>query len=283
MTAPAEAASPSDCPRVDAIWSELETLMSGAGTAQQTPNAEQMPAIEVEDLGAAFRVAVGGRSRRYEDGGRDCARRARVASVFVAVALGPPTMWSEPATSAVAVAVEAPQPRMPPARTVHLEVSVAVDGGVGTGDRAILVGPASRAVVGAGPLRFVCGVAVFAPADTMVGDVVVRQWHVPVDVGLRAGRHVGHFDLSADLGFAGGLLLLSAPNLAASRANTAIEWGARVGVTARYQALARLAPFLAGGAQLVANPSELFLLPEGVIGRAPIVWIGARAGMSVGF
>jgi hypothetical protein len=276
------AAAPSDCPRVEDVSSELQTLMSAAQSPEQISLAGQAPAIEVTDLGTGFRVTVSGRAREYKDEARDCARRARVAAVFVAVALGPPISSPAPAPPTVVAPVAPPRPRVASPRPTQLELGVGVESALSTPGRSNMIGPALRVAVGTGAVRFVAGMAVLAPGETSVAGVTVRQWHVPVDAGLRVGLRASLLDLSADLTLAAGPLFLRAPDLAAPRSDTVFEWGARAGVTARYQAFGRLAPFASAGAQLVADPAELHTLPGGVIGRAPAVWIGARAGISVG-
>src|SRR4051794_17170225 len=84
---PAAAGPAAECPRADAVWAELQAAPSRAGG---TAPAGPPPALEVIDLGRAFRVAINGHAREYRDDARDCARRARMAAVFAAVALGPP-------------------------------------------------------------------------------------------------------------------------------------------------------------------------------------------------
>jgi hypothetical protein len=270
------------CPRAEAVWSELQTVVARDHTGQDTrPGAPGAPALEIVDLGGTFRVVANGRAREYRDEARDCARRARVAAVFVAVALGPPLAApAEPAQPAASVTAAAPEP---PARATRVELGAAMETGVASADRATLAGAALRVSVGRGALMFTAGAAVLAPSETSVGTVTVRQLHVPVDVGLRAAARAGRFGFTADLGLAAGVLRVRAVDLATPLSTTIVEWGARGGVALRYQASARLAPFVAADARLVVGPAALYALPHGVIGHAPPLWIGAVAGAAMAF
>jgi hypothetical protein len=70
----------------DAVWQELVTLvprerliarLRGPGK----PNAS----IQIEDLGAMFRISVLNKVREYREEARECAYRAKVAALFAAL------------------------------------------------------------------------------------------------------------------------------------------------------------------------------------------------------
>ena len=83
----------SSCPLPEAVAAELATLIPSDRLAE---TARAPGAIQLADLGPLFRVIAAGRTREYRDEGRDCAHRARVAAVFVALALAPAALPSRP-------------------------------------------------------------------------------------------------------------------------------------------------------------------------------------------
>jgi hypothetical protein len=234
----------------------------------------------VVDVGNAFRVTVNGRQREYHDESRDCARRARMAAVFAAIALGLP-LPRKPAPPATTV--RAPAPATPWTPTAEVEVGPAFESGLSSSDEVALLGASARVAVGAGRVKAVGGVAVLAPGDTTIGALTVSHTHVAVDLGVRLVALAARWELSADAGLAGGWLRLRAAGVEGAGSATILEWGARAGFVLRYRAWARLAPFIGGAAQLVAFPSDLYALPRGVIGQAPRVWLSATLGANVGF
>ena len=266
------------CPHPEAVRAALLPVVSGEGAPTATAPA---PAIDVVDAGDAFRVTVNGQQREYHDESRDCARRARMAAVFAAIALGSPL----PGKSAPReTTLQAPAPPAEPwTGTTQVAIGPAFESSVGASDEVALVGASARVAVGAGRVKAVGGVAVLAPGDATVGALTVSHTHVPVDVGVRVVALAARWELSADAGVAGGWLRMRAQGVEGAGSATVLEWGARAGIVLRYRAWQRLAPFIGGGAQLVAFPSDLYVLPRGVIGQAPRVWLSATAGANLGF
>lgn len=266
------------CPRPEAVLAALQPVVPGEGTPTATAPA---PAIEVVDAGDAFRVTVNGQQREYHDESRDCARRARMAAVFAAIALGLPLPGkSEPREAAL----QSPAPSQKPwTETAQVAVGPAFESSVGASDEVALVGASARVAVGTGRVKAVGGVAMLAPGDATIGALTVSHAHVPVDVGVRVVALATRWELSADAGVSGGWLRMRAQGVEGAETATVLEWGARAGVVLRYRAWQRLAPFIGAAAQLVAFPSDLYVLPRGVVGQAPRVWLSATAGANMGF
>ena len=266
------------CPRTEAVLAALQPVVSGEGAPTAAAPA---PAIEVVDVGDAFRVTVNGRQREYRDESRDCARRARMAAVFAAIALGLP-LPQKPAPREAALQSPAPPPQ-PWTETTQVAIGPAFESSVSASDEVALVGASARIAVGAGRVKAVGGVAVLAPGDATIGALTVSHTHVPVDVGVRVVALAARWELSADAGVAGGWLRMRASGVDGAETATVLEWGARAGVVLRYRAWQRLAPFIGAAAQLVAFPSDLYVLPRGVVGQAPRVWLSAAAGANMSF
>jgi hypothetical protein len=277
---------PSLCPRPDAVWAELGTLVprdrldarlravAGAGA----------PVVQIFDLGVPYRIVAAGRVREYRDETRDCAYRARIAAVFVALAIDPAELSMEPP----------PPPRAPPAPTAPLPVAaqrpaarleLATTGqvGIGSGEVSALGGLALRGAFGRGHLALVAGTAVLAPSDFTLGGVRLRQWRLPVDVGLRAQLDGPRLQPYGEIGLGLALLSERALSLADSNGGTSLEIGARLTGGLRLATRGRWAPFIAIDGELVPSPPQLFALPRGVLGHTPSVWVGAAIGASLGF
>ena len=285
------------CPQPDAIWQELVTLvprerliarLRGPGK----PNAS----IQIEDLGAMFRISVLNKVREYREEARECAYRAKVAALFAALIIDPAALINgglcerppcppppEPAPpSRIETPVPPPAPALPPLPIVRLELSPTFVTGLGVQDLAAHWGGALRVAVGRGPVGPVLGAAALWPADTNVGGVRLRQWRLPVDLGIRATLASSWIDFYGELGVAFALLSERALDLATAKTQTGIELGGRVNLGARLARRAGLTPFVSLQADFLPDPPRVFALPEGVAGRTPYVWMGACVGASWG-
>ena len=98
---------PSSCPRPDAVWGELVTLVPPERLEARLRAVARgkTPLVEIVDLGVPYRIIAAGQVREYRDESRDCAYRARIAAVFVALAIDPAQL------PAAAAARAAPAPR----------------------------------------------------------------------------------------------------------------------------------------------------------------------------
>ncbi|HZL20374.1 MAG TPA: hypothetical protein VFG23_21765 [Polyangia bacterium] len=275
---------PSLCPRPDAVWAELGTLVprDRLDARLRAVTGARGPVVQIFDLGVPYRIVAAGRVREYRDETRDCAYRARIAAVFVALAIDPAELSIEPP----------PQPRtptpatlpIPPARpAARLELAAAGQLGIGSGDVSAMGGLALRAAFGRGRLALVAGTAALAPSDFTVSGVRLRQWRLPVDVGLRAQLGGQRLQPFAELGLGLALLSERSLSLANPSGGTSLEIGARAGAGLRLATRGRLAPFIAIDGELVPSPPQVFALPRGVLGRTPLLWLGAAIGASLGF
>jgi hypothetical protein len=293
--APPDAASlvagPSACPLPDAVWGELGTLVPrDRFEARLRAAAGATPPVEIFDLGTTYRVIAAGRVRTYHDEGRDCANRARIAALFVALAIDPADVISEPppppraaptpAATAVPVAAPAVEGVPPPRPLARVDLGGAVDAGVGT-DAAVAQGGLSlAAVIGRGRFAAVAGAVLLAPVDTDIAGVRIHQWRVPFFAGVRGHLDRQRVEPYAELGLEAAWLRERAPDLAAPASQDALEVGVAASLGARLPT--GVGPFAALRAELVPSPPEIFALPQGVLGRTPTIWLGLTAGLSLG-
>jgi hypothetical protein len=282
---------PSTCPRPDAVWRELVTLVPPERLEARLRAAThgRTPLVELVDLGVPYRILAAGQVREYRDDSRDCAYRARIAAVFVALALDPAQLPPQPAMpipaplgapSPVPQTAPLPVDALPSPRT-RLDLGATIVGGLGPEDRVGQVGAELRWSAGRRRFGPEAGVTALLPVDNTVGGARLRQWRLPIDAGLRA-RIVGpRFERYGELGVSAALLSERALDLATSRAQTGLELGLRLAV-GLYASHARFAPFAALSGELVPAPPAIFALPAGTVGHTPIFWIGATAGASLG-
>ena len=269
---------PSTCPRAELVLAELATLLPPDRLSTRLRALTGTPAVELIDLGAPFQVVVGGRVREYRDEARDCAQRARVAAVFVAMTIDPASIAAPPP----------PPPPPPPAAApgappgARLGVAAAVDSGLGSSGVVVQGGLDLRLAAGRRPVAFVAGALLLWPVDTTVGGVRLHETRFPIDAGVRLERPTGGGAAYADLGLHASVLSVTATDLATANSRTTIELGARAALGMRFGG-ARLAWFAAAHAVLVPAPAAIYALPQGVAGHTPYVWIGGSAGAAMGF
>src|SRR5205814_3430832 len=92
------------CPERAAVMAALQPVL-GDEALRSTRGLSR-----VSDLGDRFEVVALGQTRQYADPNRDCAERARVAAVFIALTVMPPmfAMPSPPAPPAARVVAPPP-------------------------------------------------------------------------------------------------------------------------------------------------------------------------------
>ena len=285
---------PSTCPRPDAVWAELVTLvprdrlearLGAVGRSGQTP------VVEIVDLGIPYRIMAAGQTREYRDESRDCAYRARISAVFVALAIDPAQLAMAPPPVPVVPpappVVRTPPPIFPPPTppvfpAARLDLGATALYGVGPDDRVGQVGAELRWSGGRHRLGPEAGVLALLPVDNTVGGVRLRQWRLPIDAGVRARVLGPRFERYGELSLSAALLSERALDLVSPKSQTAVELGLRAGIGV-HAARGRFAPFAALSAELVPLPPAVFALPAGTLGRTPLLWIGATAGLSLSF
>jgi hypothetical protein len=279
---------PSTCPRPDAVWNELLTLVppERLEARLRAVTRGKAPLVELVDLGVPYRILAAGQVREYRDESRDCAYRARIAAVFVALAIDPAQLPTQlpaapPSPPPVVQAVPPAVDDTPPPRA-RLDLGATAVGGLGPEDRVGQLGAELRWSAGRRRLGPEIGVVALLPVDNTVGGVRLRQWRLPIDAGVRARIAGPRFERYGELGVAAALLSERALDLATSRSQTGIELGLRLAVGLQASG-GRLAPFAALSGELVPAPPAIFALPAGTVGHTPIFWIGATAGVSLSF
>ncbi|HEX4405687.1 MAG TPA: hypothetical protein VH560_12705 [Polyangia bacterium] len=261
-------AAPGRCPDADVVWAGVTALVGAA----RLPPVDKRPTLQIDDLGARYRVAIAGRAREVVDETRDCGRRAQVAAVFVALTLAPP---EGPAPDAP---TPPPAPPLPPRLPVRLEAAPTLGANLlATPDRAAFVGGLARVALGGGRVAALAGVgATFgARADDAPGRV--RERRVSADAGARLGWRGRRIDAGLDVEAVVGWLQI-APSGGASTGT--LDVGGRLGGIVAF-GHGRIMPILGFSIDISALPRALAFEPDGVVGHASWLRASGFAGVAL--
>ncbi|HEY4185176.1 MAG TPA: hypothetical protein VGP07_08915 [Polyangia bacterium] len=236
----------------------------------------------VADLGDRFEASAAGQTGLYVDAARDCTERARVAAVFIALALNPPTFQSG---TVARVPSPVPSPVPPaPGRWFHLGAALRVDGAsVGRAPAGIDLawGGELSAGLGDGAFGGVMTVGALGPTTSQYSPISVREQRFPVSLAFRARRDLRRVQLAGDLGLSAVLLTFRGQALQTSDAVVRLDVGARVALGLRFPTLLNhVAPTLALHAEYFPRPYDLDVDPVGSIGSSSRLWLGASLGLS---
>jgi hypothetical protein len=261
------------CPAAGAVAAELKELQPGF--ASPAGEAEDLNPLEVQifDLGPRYRVSVAGETRELADGARECLERARAAASFVLLVLEPPAMPQKLAGSRV----------HPAAPHVDLELLGAIDGAPRTGaDNGLITGGGGLRLALA--WRYVgasLGAAGLSPDALRFGAVAVRLMRLPLDLSARGALRRRSVEGIAELGLALSAVRAEGLGLAAIQSGWRLEPGVRAALGLRIWPIPRLG--ITAGFDVVApfQTTPLAVVPVGIIGATPSVWLGARVGLAV--
>ena len=221
----------SGCPAREAVAAALSPAL-----VHIRPNVNPLPSdFRLADLGDAFEVSAGGQVQRYADAARDCSQRARVAAVFVALAMNPLSLEAPrpPPPPVQAVPVPPPPPPAPNPDRNWLSVGVAglVDGAVGAD------GDATSGLTAGGEIDFAVGRGSVRPrSDRRRGDpdpkhrrsIEVVQQRFPCSLSAFYRKRAGaHLALGVSLGAALTPFTLHGQGLDTTLPVTRLDAGAR--------------------------------------------------------
>jgi hypothetical protein len=275
------------CPSSEAVWASVSALVPG-GALDAVPSAAT---IAVSDLGDNYRVAVSKgedvRERTYRDVARDCEQRARFAAVFIVLTFMPPELMVEPAKPVSVVGLpaqafptlEAPPPRWRLELGVFWDAAPAILGAPSTGSP----GGELRLALGRQRLRGIVGMGVQTRAHFDVSGLAAREERASIDLGVRAVRAFGPLDLGGEMSVVGVVFRAQGTNTVAPGQETRLDLGARAGLVLRLGAARTRSalPFVGVHATFFPRPYDIVVMPKGVLGHPPSLWLGATVGVSV--
>lgn len=271
------------CPGLGEVTSRLEQLL-GDGAVAEAP-AEK---IVLRDHGGSWEIEVAGQRASYADPARDCGERARVATVFAALALEPPApaapvLESAPPPDPAEVVAPPPPDSMPrSSMRQRLELSPEIVLGVGAGDTTTAWGGALRWHLSGARMGLTVGLHGVAPAVVRAGAYEASLSRVVLDVSPRVWLSAGSASFALELGPFAGLLFAKGRNLSPGASSTTVDAGARVAVRVEVAWWRTVSPFVAVQAELGARRFRLLVDPSGDVGSAPRMWLAFLLGAAFG-
>ncbi len=269
------------CPTREAVAAALSPAL-----AHIRPNLDPLPSdFRLADLGDAYQVTVGGQVQRYADAARDCAERARVAAVFVALAMNPPSLEpSRPPSPIPAPVVQQPQP--PPEREMSwLSIGVAarIDGAVGGGGDATSGATAGGEVdvaFGRGSFGIEATAGLVTSTQNPIESVQVTQQRFPCSLSATFRRRASaHLEVGAGLGAALTPFTLHGQGLDMTLPVTRFDAGARLALELRV-VRPGLAPFASLHVEYFPRTYEIVVAPIGNIGTTAPLQLGFSLGVA---
>jgi hypothetical protein len=272
------------CPGLEVI-SEAVTALIPHGGLDALPRSA---AVEVSDLGDSYRVKVVAegvaRVRVFRDVGHDCEQRARFAAVFIVLTLLPPELVIDVQSPSSPPRPPPLAPTPEPQRRTRLEIGAVLDLAPPVFDAPQITAPGGELRVARrfGWLAGVVGVGVEPRSSFAKDGLQGRESRLPLDLGLRAGRPLGSWELEGEAAIAAALFHAEGLNTLMPQQGTRLDLGARVGVALRLgRPSARAAPFVGLHALVFPRPYEIATSPQGTLGSTPALWLGATLGLSV--
>jgi hypothetical protein len=270
------------CPGL-AMISAAVTALIPHGDLDSLPRSA---AVEVADLGDSYRVNVVAegvpRVRIFRDVGRDCAQRARFAAVFIVLTLLPPELVID--VQPEAAPPEPPPAPEPPPRPFRLEVGAVLDVAPALFDAPQMLAPGGELRIARrfGRLAGMLGAGLEPRASFSQGGLLGRERRIPLDLGLRAWRPLGPWELDGEAAIAAAIFHAEGLNTLMPQQGTRLDLGARIGVAARFGSpSARAVPFVGLHALLFPRRYEIATTPQGALGSTPALWVGVELGLSV--
>ncbi|MES1210520.1 MAG: hypothetical protein ABUS79_31660 [Pseudomonadota bacterium] len=263
---------PPSCPTRDAVAQAVAQAIPPALHDGAPAPGELPAAVQITDLGDAFEVAVGAEVQRYADPARDCAERARVAAVFVALVLNPPAAPA-PRPNAPAT-TPPPAPAPPPADAVRAGVAARFDAAAGAA-----IGGEVRLFVGRHALGVQATAAAMTATESVLNDVRVRAQRFPCSLAATLTRAAGeHLQLSAALGVSLTPFTLRGQGLMSPSPGTRLDVGGRLEFAARWRGHA-VAPFAAVHVEYFPRTYDIAVMPLDAIGTTAPLQAGVSAGL----
>ena len=273
----------SGCPTREAVAAALSPAL-----AHIRPNLDPLPSdFRLADLGDAFEVTVGGQVQRYADAARDCTERARVAAVFVALAMNPPSLEPSrppPPPPPPAVQQRQPPPAPEPDRSwLSVGVAARVDGAVGGGSDATsgaTAGGELDVALGKGSFGIEASAGVVTSTQNTIASVQVTQQRFPCSLSATFRRRASaHLEIGAGLGAALTPFTLHGQGLDTTLPVTRFDAGARLALELRVARTA-LAPFANLHVEYFPRTYEIAVAPLGNIGTTAPLQIGLSVGVA---
>jgi hypothetical protein len=270
----------SDCPSRAAVERELRPLLGEASLSAETSSR-----IRIDDYGDTYRVGVEQSERVVSDPERNCAERAKVSAVFIALNL--------PSRRAAAGAQPEPAvtPRVEPEPRVDAEPPSAnwrllLRGLAGVEHAPEPARLATGVTLGAGFWRGRLGAGLSAGVQTPVAiasstdpSATYELWRLPASLTLGYGVEAGRLGAAVEGGLALDLLRFRGLTIPNPDVGLRLNAGVRVSLVLRLRASRSLAALLMPTLAYYPRSYLVRLEPTRLLGESPRIWWGAGVGL----
>ncbi len=289
------------CPSRESIGSAIDSLLG-----KPLLSADDLKLIEVVDLGDRYIIKVKESAREYTDESRDCAKRARVAAVFVALTLAPPDIGildestsatsdganleaapKVPITAPVApvAPVAVPKTRLPAsspnAWTAGAEIGAKVDIAPRNDRSAVDIGGQFQFIYASPSWGVTLGGDIPSSSTLEFKPIRVQQARYTAFAGMRLLWRMREVRTSVDVCATAAMLRLrqldSAEANTVTRAEPALHLASTWALGERW-----ISPFFGVSAELVPVTIPIAVEPRGIVGHSSAVWLGLAAGVAFG-
>ncbi|HLK93651.1 MAG TPA: hypothetical protein VKZ18_27415, partial [Polyangia bacterium] len=264
------------CPTGEAVRAALLPVLGASPVAAPSPP-------RVSDLGPRFEVVAAGQTGDFVDSVRDCVERARVAAVFIALALNPPVPPVRPPVVTSHPPPPPPAEVKPRQRWFSAAVMARFDGAEAGSSSQVegTWGGEVRAALGRGALGIAATAGALAPTVTTFGSVGVRQQRFPLSVAFTVKRDLpARFRLAGDLGVAVVPFTLDGQGLDTAEPAMRVDLGGRLAVELSFPPVAGLTPVLGLHAEYFPRTYALAVDPLGDVGTSSTLWLGTSLGLA---
>lgn len=267
-----------ECPGSGTLSTALAPLLDKTASAAPT-----LPP-RVTDLGEHFEVVVAGQSGLYLDINRDCAERARIAAVFIALVLTTPTLQVAAPQSVLPVAPQSPSVA-PSNRWTAVSIAARCDAtspGSSPSPVGLACGGELDGSMGKGGYGAFLSASALTSTVTTLASVPVRVQRFPLALGVVAARNLrAGWRVGADAGAALELLRIQGQGLDTSEPALRFDAGARIGVSLRLPTAWRgWAPAVTVHGEYFPRAYQIDVAPLGTIGSLGRYSVGVAAGVS---
>jgi hypothetical protein len=268
------------CPAREAVAAALSPAL-----VHIRPNVDPLPSdFRTVDLGDAFEVTASGQVQRYADAARDCAERARVAAVFVALAMNPPSLEAPRPPPPPPPVIQPPPPPPPPeGGWLFLGLAARLDGAVGGGGEATSGATAGGEIdvaFGRGSFGVEATAGAMTATENTVVSVQVKEQRFPCSLAATIHRRPSaHLEVGAALGASLTPFTLHGQGLDTTLPVTRFDAGARLALEMKVAGHA-LAPFANLHLEYFPRTYEIAVAPLGNIGTTAPLQIGLSVGVA---
>jgi hypothetical protein len=223
-------------------------------------------------------VEIGDARRTVDDPERRCLERARVAAVFIALNVPKPEPPASPSVSTAPSAAPLP-PSPAPASETWLSVQAEAELAVAS-TKLVAPGAGLGIALHHVPWRFALDAGIVSSVelgDEQKGTASLSR--VPIALTAAYLVRAGSFDVGPHAGLALDVLYARGRDVPGADAGTRANFGAELGILARWRAVDRLGLVATLGASLFPGRYELRIEPTGALAMTPRHWATSTIGI----